>query len=243
MKIEFIKSFTKKATMLVASAALAVAVVPATALADTVVNSTTGPDNVVVVKWTAAGTTKTANVDLDTLAYETTTLGAQFYKTGWNVVKSDKYVKLSTILNAAQSGSYKASSAWNSSKKLTFKVWNQDKATKEWSVDNYTKFTEFTYANLLAGTGFYGNATPTILGSVTNSTMYTEPVLALQSTSVAEDSSVSYLATAQDVLDSSNVTTNTATSPRLMWGYMDQNHEGGNRFPSNVDEITISSIS
>ena len=46
--------------------------------------------------------------------------------------------------------------------------------------------------------------------------------------------------TAQDILDDMDNFT-TGNAPRLMWGY-ESASEAGNRFPSNIDAITITDV-
>lgn len=232
-------SFFKKIAMFFATAAFAALLVPGLAFADVATyGSSSAPDNTIGVTWTDANGAHTATVNLDSLSATTETKGALFNKGGvWNVVGAGKYVTLGQVLNAAtyvddDGDIQRASSVWASGKSLSFTVWNGSDSAG-WACENYTKYSAFSYANILAATNFYGGTTASALGAVATDT-YTDMIIALTGNSVA----LSGTTTATSALGS--MTMSAANAPRVMWGYLDASNVGGNRFPSNIDSITIS---
>ncbi|MEA5019618.1 MAG: hypothetical protein VB027_04545 [Gordonibacter sp.] len=189
--------------------------------------------NVDVHYTNAAGVAKTATIDLETLPVDTTTYGYMFQKNGVNnVIKADQTVTLRAVVDAAktQQGDTADTTVWASGKQMTFTTDNGQA---------YTKYTDFSFTRLMAANYFWGETLSTglPLGAASNA----PAVLALSSGAQAMDASDEFQ-TAAEVLDT--VTTSASTSPRLLWGWSTSNvpadQLGGNRYPSNIDSITIS---
>ncbi|MGI6032279.1 MAG: hypothetical protein ACOX69_02530 [Coriobacteriales bacterium] len=250
-KIPLIKKLAKKATAFVCAAAFACALTPAAAFAEAT-NSTTGPDNVITISWTetdeANDTTVSCSdtVDLDTLTANTTDKGALYYKNGsWRVVNTDNYLTLSQVFAAAtdtvDGTTYHASDVWNdstsSSTSLSFTAWNYDDTTATWSVSDYSKYTNFTKGNIDSSKYFYGDCAGSTNGTTNNaSAAISGGIIALSTATTTTTSTV----TANDALDT---VTSTSDSPRFMMGQTGTGTSvdcGGNRFPSNIESITIS---
>lgn len=229
-------SFFKKIAMFFATAAIAAMLVPAVAFADvTTYGSDSGPDNIIGVTWVADDDTVCeATVNLNNLVPFTTTKGALFNKNGWRVVGTNSYVTLSQVLyNAVYtdgSDTYRASEVWGAGKYLSFNVWNS--TNNGWVCEPYTKYTDFTFANIAAATDFYGGTTVDNLGTVATD-YYTDMIIALNGNTIA----LSGTTTADDAL--SVMVMNTNDAPRVMQGYLNPANVGGNRFPSNIDRIAI----
>ena len=220
-----------KYALIVAMAAIACALfaLPGMAFAST---------NVTVNYTNAAGATKSTVVDLDLLPADTDAYGYMFQRKGVNnVVKTDKSVALNVVVATAkaQAGDANDTTVWTSGKKMTFTVDNGQ---------NYTKFSPFSYdlLNDEALPKFFYPATHST-GMPLGDAESAPTVLALQSGSQAMNAN-DPTQTAQDVLD--GITTSTSKSPRLLWGWANANPAnnmlGGNRYPSNIDSITISQL-
>ena len=215
------KNIAKKFALLVASAAMAIALVPAMAFADS------STDQTIEVDWTATdGTECTATVDLTSLA-ESGTYGTLYYKAGaWNVIGTNSSVALSTVFQNAEYTNtdgdvYTASSVWSDGKTLT--LYTDDSTTA------YNKWTSFTYENLNPERPFYEDTTSSTL--VTTATASYSARLAL------DFGSQTIATTAGNDLSTMSFSN---TSVRLMWGYLDANNQGGNRFPYGITKIVIS---
>ncbi len=181
----------------------------------------------VTVNYTIDGTPKSQVVDLATLSSSNTAYGYLFQKNDINnVVKADKTVTLQSVLAAAATAQGDdIDDIWQSGNYLTLKT--------DGGVP-YTKYSSFTYDNLMATNYFYGSTL--YMGSPLGTGTIVPTVFALQSGSQAMTSGQ----TAAGVL--SSITTDTSVAPRLLWGYPSSSPSdiGGNRFPYNVDTITIS---
>lgn len=224
----------KKLVLSIASAAMAMALVPTAGFADgvTTYGSSSAPDDMIGIVWTDdAGSSHTATVDLNALEKKTDTIGALYNKKGvWTVVGSDEYVTLSAILEAAQDDGVSALESWGAGKSLSFNAWNEE-SDGSWSCSNYTKYKYFTYENITASTDFYGDTTSSDLGT-TGTAMYSDMCIALNCGQQAVGT------TAASTLAS--MTMDASDAPRAMWGYLNSSNVGGNRFPCNIDCITIS---
>lgn len=247
----------KKVSTFGVAVALSAMMVPAVAMADEPTNSTTGPDNVVVVKWQEGGAWRQANVDLDALwddfyadeEGQTTQdkIGALYKKgsSAFTVLGSDKYVPLIDIIGAASSGDYSASDVWDiDDDYIVFDVWNDKKDANNnvigKVVETYTKYASgYTKAKLENCNNFCGGTTAQDLvvdeiDEDDNPAEYADgAVLALRSNTA----NITGANTAQQTLEAMTIDDPT-NSPRLMWGHED-NNTAGNRFPSNIDVITI----
>jgi hypothetical protein len=231
-------SFFKKIALFFATAVVAAMLVPAVAFADvTTYGSNSGPDKVIGVTWTDANGTHTDTVYLDNMTATTTPKkGALFCKNNvWNVVGSDEYLTLESVLSEATyeigDDEYSAFDVWGPGKSLTFTVWNNPNNTG-WICENYTKYSGFSYANIAAATNFYGDTTASVLGTTVTGT-YSDMIIALKCGATP----LSGTTTATSAL--ADLATSSTNAPRVMWGYLDSLNEGGNRFPSNIDSITI----
>lgn len=185
--------------------------------------------NVTVNYKNAANVSRSVVVDLDALSADNNVYGYMFQKAGTNnVIASSKSVTLQSVVDKAKqtAGDSADSTVWASGKSMAFTT-NGGQA--------YTKYTKFTYANLTANGYFYADTLAT--GGPLNAATAVPTVLSLQNGSMAMDSTTT---TAQDALDS--ITTTASASPRLLYGYPSATPTdiGGNRFPTNVDSITIS---
>jgi len=186
--------------------------------------------NVTVNYKNAANVSRSVVVDLDTLSASTNTYGYMFQKAGTNnVIKSTKSVTLQSVVDKAKqtAGDSADSTVWASGKSMAF--------TTAPNNTPYTKYANFTYANLNAAGYFYADTLAT--GGPLGSATLVPTVLSLQSGSMAMNDDT---LTAQDAVNA--ITTSTSASPRLLWGYPSATPTdiGGNRFPTNVDSITIS---
>jgi hypothetical protein len=256
-KTPLIKKFAKKAVTFVCAAAFACALVPAAALADDEpTNSTTQPDNVITISWTAKDSSGKSvscsdTIDLGQLsASSTPKKGALYYKNStWRVVSTDKYVTLSQVFNAAtdtvNGTTYKASDWWTNSSSLSFKVWNSSTTTDAngnkvttWSTATYSKYSNFTKSNIDSSKYFYGDCAGSTDGTTPNDgAAISGGIIALQTATTTTSST-------ENATAALNEATSTADSPRFLMGQTGTGHEsvdcGGNRFPSNIESITIS---
>ena len=230
------------AKLAIAFAAIVVAFAMATApgQAYAAAGSSTEPDNIISVNGT--------NVDLDAVYGSLTsaqlathtTLGGLFVQNGVvKVVKTDKYVKLSELMNYLNE-------SWASGDTMTFDVWgtvkdNNGNVTGWTPPAQYTKFTAFTYDNLMTTYTDFCQASATAIDTSTVLST-SEAVIALKSTTEVIPSGSS----ASAVLSSSSYPTvgyttgsYTYDTPRLVWG-CSSSSDMGKRFPSNIDAITIS---
>lgn len=243
--------FVKKAGAFLAAAALSAMLAPGLAMADEPVNSTTGPDNVVVVNWTEGNETHTCNVDLDQLTQYTNKMGALYKKSTnpYTVLGTNQYVTLASVISQATEGNYSASHVWdNDSDYIVFDVWNEyeDEESGEtyYQVDTYSKYNNgqhasgFTRAKLNGCDNFYGGTYDTTLVSDSVAEYASGAILALNGK--AQNLVSGTTTTAETVLSGMSGFT-TATSPRLMWGN-ETGNTAGNRFPSNIDVITIYNV-
>lgn len=190
----------------------------------------------VTVNYADAGISKSAVVDLDALADTSATYGYMYQKGGVNnVIKADSTVAIQDALYAAVDANGDAAdfgTIWSSGKALTF------------TVDGglpYSKFSQFTYDRLMAPSFFFGDtlATGYPLGVGADA----PAVLALSSGTQKMDVTIPGQ-TADSVLHGSGFATDSAKAPRLLWGWpgtdVPSDQFGGNRYPSNIDSITIS---
>lgn len=189
--------------------------------------------NVTVNYTDALGDAQSAVVDLDTLPARTDVFNYMFQKNGVNnVIKADKTVTLDAVIAAAL--------AANGDEGDMDEIWASGKALAFTSGGTaYTKYTMFTYDRLTAPNYFWGATLST--GGVLGAASDAPAVLALQS-GAQQMNATDTTTTAATV--AASITTTTETSPRLLWGWPDASvptdQLGGNRYPSNIDSITIS---
>lgn len=190
----------------------------------------------VTVNYADAGISKSAVVDLDALADTSATYGYMYQKGGVNnVIKADSTVAIQDALYAAVDANGDAAdfgTIWSSGKALTF------------TVDGglpYTKYSQFTYDRLMAPNFFFGDTLAT--GDPLGLGIDAPAVLALSSGTQKMDVTKPG-ETAGSVFADPRLATDTAKAPRLLWGWpgtdVPSNQLGGNRYPSNIESITIS---
>ena len=174
-------------------------------------------------------------IDLDLMSIDTDTYGYMYQRNDLNaVIKADKSVTLDAVVEAAkaQAGDEDDYTVWMPGKVMTF-------TTDGGHV--YPGFSPFSY-DLLSAPGYFYPGTHST-GMPLGNAKDAPTVLALQSGSQAMNAN-NPTQTAQDVLN--NITTSTSKSPRLLWGWANANPAnnmlGGNRYPSNIDSITISQL-
>lgn len=184
----------------------------------------------------AVGTSKSALVDLEALPVSTMPYGYMYQKGGVNnVIKADKTVTIDQAIKAALEANGDAAdfgTIWSSGKALTF------------TVDGglpYTKYNQFTYDRLEAKNYFYIGTLPT--GYPLGIGINAPAVLALSSGTQKMDVTTPGQ-TAGSVFADPSFATDSARAPRLLWGWpgtdVPSDQLGGNRYPSNIDSITIS---
>lgn len=236
------KSMTTKLTVLIAAMAMALFLAVAPGQAFAAAGNQNEPDNIVSVN----GTT----VDLDAVYAKyhdgetQTALGGLFVQSGAvKVVKTDKYVTISDIVKYANEEE-DASITWASGKTVTFDAWNLNSTKTAWEgVAEYTKNKTFTYDNLVTNCKNFYDASSTAINT-SSALASSEAVIALKSTTVTIPSGSSASSVLSDDTNYPTVgyTTGTITydTPRLVWGYNSSvSNQAGNRFPSNIDGITI----
>lgn len=190
----------------------------------------------VTVNYADAGISKSAVVDLDALADTSATYGYMYQKGGVNnVIKADSTVAIQDALYAAVDANGDAAdfdTIWSSGKALSF------------TVDGglpYPKFSQFTYDRLMAPNFFFGDTFAT--GYPLGLGIDAPAVLALSSGTQKMDVTIPGQ-TAGSVLRGSGFVTDAARAPRLLWGWpgtdVPSDQLGGNRYPSNIESITIS---
>jgi len=184
--------------------------------------------NVTVNYKNAANVSRSVVVDLDTLSADNNVYGYMFQESGVNnVIASSKSVTLQSVVDKAKqaAGDSADSTVWTSGKSMAF--------TTNGGF-HYPQFWFFNYANLTANGYFYADTLAA--GSPLGAATAVPTVLSLQNGSMAMNDEVP---TAQDAVDAIN--TNTSTSPLLLWGYpcTTPTNTGDNRFPYNIESITI----
>jgi hypothetical protein len=207
--------------------------------ANPVANVTEGPS--ITVNYTDGTTPVSVTIDLSSDIIPTSANAGYLFQRGNinNVVATTSYVRLYDVLAyAVAQGGGDIDSIWASGNYLTF--------TTDGGLP-YTRYDAFTFENLMTsaipridGGYFYGDLgwDDSPYGYTDSQTRY-PTILALNTMSaeIAEGDD------AQTTLAALLSNVNTSQAPRLLYGYPiapDTGFDvGGNRFPSNIDSITI----